>query len=94
MPDGTLTPWGRESWPAVLSEAIVELVIPVVSLADPAERDKLLQETEVEMLPRGAEVRFRISGSTVPVQFRQFVIDGSDAYPDPGPMAAVVLAEA
>jgi hypothetical protein len=93
MPNGALRPWGCESWPTVVSETIVDLVIPVASLSDPVERDRFLKETEVEMLPSGVEVRFRISGSKVPVRFSEFVIDGSDAYPDPGPMASVFLAE-
>ena len=91
--DGTLRAFSGERWPKVAGDVVVDVVIPVPALVDEIERRTLLQEREVDMLPCGAEARFRVSGKGVPGALRGALLDGLTAYPEPGPMVSVTLTE-
>jgi hypothetical protein len=72
---------------------MVDVLVSIAAAADEGERERLSTEMEVQLLPVETEVRFRVSGSAIPQNLTQFVIDGSSAYPEPGPMVAVILRE-
>lgn len=72
---GGLKVLGHRSLPKLKEDAIIELRISTYSLLRESDVDEWLKETQVQLFPKGEELRVRISAKDVPEGLSQHVIE-------------------